>query len=502
MSLDNKLNKLKGQLQEISDLKSAMYVLYWDQSTYMPPGGAVARGRQIATLNRLAHQQFTSKAIGKLLDELQPLETSLGFDSDDASLIRVTRRDYERALRLPSAFVMQVSEHSSSTYQLWAEARPANDFGKVTGALERGLDFSRKYADYFAPYEHVADPLIHEADEGMTVALLRPIFAELREALVALLKTVMLARDIDDSVLRRRYGIKKQLDFALKMAQLLGYDTQRGRQDLTLHPFAINFSVDDVRITTRAKVNDVGDALFSTLHEAGHAMYEQGISAHLEGTPLASGTSAGVHESQARLWENIVGRSRSFWDYAYPRLQKVFQQLQQVAAEDFYCAVNRVTPSLIRTDADELTYNLHVIIRFELELELLEGRLAVKDLPDAWRERYAKDLGVSSPTDTDGVLQDVHWYAGLIGGQFQGYTLGNILSSQFYESACQAHPEIPEAMRKGDFSALRNWLTANIYQHGRKFTAPELIPRATGQALTLEPYLAYLRTKYGGLYEL
>jgi carboxypeptidase Taq len=249
------------------------------------------------------------------------------------------------------------------------------------------------------------------------------------------------------------------------------------------------------------KEDDLGDALFSTMHEAGHALYEQGIHPDYEGTPLARGTSAGVHESQSRLWENLVGRSRGFWQCFYPQLQAVFpDQLGSVPLETFYRAINKVERSLIRTDADEVTYNLHVMIRFDLELALLEGSLAVRDLPEAWRERYRADLGIVPPDDRDGVLQDVHWYHGSIGGGFQGYTLGNILSAQFFDSAVRAHPEIPTQIAQGEFVTLHTWLKENLYQHGRKYTAPEIIERATGEPLTITPYIRYLKTKYGELY--
>jgi len=271
----------------------------------------------------------------------------------------------------------------------------------------------------------------------------------------------------------------------------------------THHPFTTKFSLGDVRITTRVKEDYLGECLFSTLHEAGHAMYEQGINRDFEGTPLGTGTSAGVHESQSRLWENLVGRSRGFWQFFYPQLQAVFpSQLGAVPLEMFYRAINKVERSLIRTDADEVTYNLHVMIRFDLELALLEGRLAIGDLPAAWRERYQADLGIVPPADRDGVLQDVHWYDGIIGGAFQGYTLGNIMNAQFYEAALRAHPEIPAEIARGEFATLHNWLKTNIYQHGSKYTASELVESVTGQPLSIEPYIRYLRAKYGELYRI
>jgi carboxypeptidase Taq len=318
-----------------------------------------------------------------------------------------------------------------------------------------------------------------------------------------LVKAITSQATADDSSLKRHFPKDKQLAFGEPIIKQFGYDFQRGRQDLTHHPFATKFSIGDVRITTRINEHDLTDGLFSTLHEAGHAMYEQGIDPSYEGTPLDGGTSAGVHESQSRLWENVVGRSRAFWEHYYPQLQAAFPNtLDDVSLDTFYRAVNKVQRSLIRTDADEVTYNLHVMLRFDLELRLLEGKLAVRDLPEAWHERYEKDLGVTAPNDTDGVLQDVHWYGGVIGGVFQGYTIGNILSAQFYDAALKAHPSITNDIGRGEFSALFTWLRENIYRQGSKFTAPELIERVTGSPMTIEPYIRYLCAKYGELYAL
>jgi carboxypeptidase Taq len=469
----------------------------------MPPGGAPYRARQLALLSRLAQEKAIDPAIGKLLDELRPYEESLPFDSDDASYIRVARRQYERNLRVPPEFLGEMQEHGALSYQAWTKARPENDFASVRPMLEKTLDMSRKLADFFPGYQHIADPLIDFADFGMKAESVRKVFAQLREQLVPLVKAITSQTPADDSCLKLYYPKDAQLAFGEQVIKQYGYDFQRGRQDLTHHPFETKFSIGDVRITTRVNENDLGDALFSTLHESGHAMYEQGVNPDYEGTPLDYGTSAGVHESQSRLWENIVGRSRPFWEYYYPKLQAAFPgNLDNVSLDTFYRAINKVQRSLIRTDADEVTYNLHVMIRFDFELQLLEGTLEIRDLPEAWHERYEKDLGVTAPSDSDGVLQDVHWYSFVIGGVFQGYTLGNILSAQFYDTALKAHPSIPDEIGRGEFGTLHNWLRQNIYQHGSKYTAPELIERVTGGPMSIDPYIRYLRSKYGGLYQL
>ena len=501
--LEAKLRELKTYLVEVDDLQSAAALMYWDQSTYMPSGGAAARARQTATLSRLAHEKFTAPALGKLLDQLQPYEEQLPYDSDDASLIRVTRREYERAIKVPPTFMQKLYSHSSESYQVWTEARPANDFSMVQPYLEETLAMSRQLAEFFPGYEHIADPLIDFSDYGMKASDVRCIFSELRNRLAPIVEAITAQSPADDSCLHQTFPEEQQLRFGIETIKFLGYDFGRGRQDKTHHPFMTKFSLGDVRITTRSKEDDLSDALFSTMHEAGHGMYEQGIRMEFDGTPLANGTSSGVHESQSRLWENVVGRSKRFWNCFYPKLQAEFtDQLGSVSLETFYRAINKVEKSLIRTDADEVTYNLHVLQRFDLELDLLEGVLRVADLPESWRERFQADFGIVPPDDRDGALQDVHWYAGTIGGAFQGYTLGNILSAQFFASALDNHPEILSEIETGEFGTLLRWLKENIYQHGSKFTASELVHRVTGGSLQIEPYISYLRQKYGDLYKL
>ena len=496
-----KYEELKNRLIEVDDLTSANALLGWDQSTYMPPGGAAARARQSATLSRLAHEQLTDPSMGRLLDDLRPYEEDLGYDSDEAGLIRLARREFERAVKVPSDFVAEMSSHQAESFQVWAEARPQNDFARVRPYLEKTLDLSRRYADFFPGYEHIADPLIDVADYGMRASTIRRLFAELRSELVPIVEAITSQAPADDSCLRLHFPEPAQWGFNVEVARQIGYDFERGRLDKTHHPFTTKFSLGDVRITTRVDENFLSPALFATIHEAGHAMYEQGIKADYEGTLLADGTSSGVHESQSRLWENRVGRSRGFWEFYYPRLQAVFpEQLGKVPLETFYRAINKVERSLIRVEADEVTYNLHVMLRFDFELAMLEGKLAVRDLPEAWRERIEADLGVVPPDDKDGAMQDVHWYFGAIGGAFQGYTLGNILGAQFHDAALTAHPEIPSEIARGRCSTLLAWLQENIYQHGSKYTASELVQRITGGALTIEPYIRYLRTKYGELY--
>jgi carboxypeptidase Taq len=499
----SKLEELERRLIEVDNLASAAELLSWDQTTYMPPGGAAARARQISTLQGLAHEKSTDPEIGGLLDDLRPLEEGLPYDSDEASLIRVARREYEKAIKVPAPFVARLAAHWAESYEAWAKARPENDFRRVRPYLEKTLDMSRELADFFAPYEHIADPLIDFSDYGMKASTVRDVFRQLRERLVPIASAVTAQPPADDACLHRTYPLAGQEAFFTRVVRAFGYDFERGRCDTAPHPFTTKFSLGDVRITVRYKEDDLSESLFSAFHEAGHAMYEQGIDMRYEGTPLGSGTSSGVHESQSRLWENLVGRSKGFWRFYYPKLQAAFPgQLGDVPLDTFYRAINKVERSLIRTDADEVTYNLHVMLRFDLELSMLEGKLAVRDLPDAWRERFQADLGIVPPDDRDGVLQDVHWYDGIVGGAFQGYTLGNILSAQFYDAALAQHPEIPSEIERGRFGTLHGWLRESVYRHGSKFTAAELVERVTGGPLRVEPYINYLQSKYGELYEL
>jgi carboxypeptidase Taq len=495
--------ELKRRLQEIHDIQAASALLDWDQATYMPSGGAMARGRQIGTLKKIAHEKFTDPAIGQLLEALQPYETSLPYESIPASLIRVTRKDYHHARQIPPEFTERLSQHQAVTYGAWAQARSTGSFPTVQPYLEKTLELSQELAHYLTGWEHIADPLIDQYDEGMTVATVRKLFTPLRQQLIPMVAAIKAAPEINDTCLHQFYPEAEQLSFGQCVIFRLGYDFNRGRQDKTLHPFMTKFSLGDVRITTRVNEQDIGEALFSTIHEAGHAMYEQGINPELEGTPLANGVSAGVHESQSRLWENLVGRSRGFWEWFYPQLQGTFiRQLRQTSSHHFYRAINKVQPPLIRTEADEVTYNLHVMIRFDLELALLEGKLAVKDLPEAWNDRYKTDLGVVPQTDTEGVLQDVHWYFGTIGGMFQGYTLGNLMAAQFYQTAILQDPEIPFEIERGKFQRLYQWLQENIYYSGRQYTPNELIEQVTGEPLQVEALIQYIRQKYGYLYQI
>ncbi|MES2615126.1 MAG: carboxypeptidase M32 [Bdellovibrionota bacterium] len=487
------LNKI---LCDIQDLKSISNVLIWDQSTHMPVNGAAMRGRQFSTLGKLTHEKFVGTEVKNLLNSLEGYENSFPYESYESSLLRFVRKEFAKATKLSPSFVNTMLEHQAASYDMWIKARAENNFKLIEPYLEKTLELSKTYAQHFE-HEHIADPLIAESDEGFSAKQLKVIFQNLRQALVPLVDQVTKKEHVDDSCLTKHYPIDKQEKFNKYLVESLGYNFNSGRIDTTHHPFMITFSHGDVRITTRYKENNLAESLFSSIHEMGHAFYELGVDPSLDGTFLYGGTSSGVHESQSRLWENIVARSKHFWQHYYPILQKEFpQNLASVSLNEFYKSINKVSKSLIRTDADELTYNLHVTIRFDLELEMLEGNLKICDLPQAWNERYKKDLGVDVKSDDHGCLQDVHWFSSLIGGQFQGYTLGNIMSAQFYAAAVRANPTLESEIAVGEFGTLRTWLRNNLHQYGKKFTGLEVLKKATGQDLNIDPYISYLKRKF------
>ncbi len=498
--MTDSLSELRDELREIEDLSSIDQLMEWDQQTQMPEGGAVARGRQMALIGKLVHQRRTSTRLGDLLGSLRSVQDE---DSADGALVRRATRDFMRARRLPTDFVTELKEHTAASYVAWTKAKPNNDFASIAPVLEKTVELSRRLAGFFPDQDHVADPLIDEHDPGMTVASIQSVFSGLRKELVPLANAIFDKQGPRRDFLSRSFPIPKQYAFNREVIEALGYDFSRGRIDEAAHPFMIRFAAGDIRITTRAQEHDPTDSLYSTIHEAGHALYEQNIAAALDGTPLGHGTSTGVHESQSRLWENRVGRSRAFWDRFFPRFQETFPEaLKDVDAEAMYRAINTVERSLIRVDADEVTYNLHVMLRFDLELQLLTGELKVRDLPEAWNARMKSDLGVVPETDTVGVLQDIHWYCTTVGGTFQGYALGNIMSAQFYDAALKSSETIERDVARGDFTQLRGWLVENVYQHGGRYLPDALIQNATGAPLTHAPFMRYLETKFGELYDL
>jgi carboxypeptidase Taq len=491
-------DELIRRSKELGVLNSCAAVLGWDQQTYMPPSGAGLRGEQMALLASISHQKLTDPKIGELLAaaESQP-------DLDDAARanLRELRRGYDRATKLPQSLVEELARVTTQAQQAWQQAKSKNDFATFRPWLEKVVALKRQEAAAVGFTEHPYNALIEEYEPGTTVAQLRDLFAGLTRDLVPLNRRIAESgKKPDAAILHREFPIDRQKVFAEAAAAAFGFDFAAGRLDTTAHPFCSGFGPGDCRITTRYNPRFFNEAFFGVLHETGHALYEQNLPAEHFGTPLGAACSFGIHESQSRLWENQVGRGRPFWEHFFPRLQQTFPSaLAGVGLDAFYFAVNDVKPSLIRVEADEATYNLHIALRFELELSLLTGDLPVADLPRVWNERIKALLGLDVPSDARGCLQDIHWSFGGI-GYFPTYTLGNLYAAQFMEAARRDLPGLDDDFRRGEFARLRGWLTDRIHRHGQRYRAPELCRRATGRDLSPQPFLDYLKAKYEPLY--
>jgi carboxypeptidase Taq len=502
INMQQKLAELKHSLGQVMDLEKVLGVLGWDQQTYMPPGGAEDRGYHMATIGSLMHKMFTTDEVGKLLEELKPYAEQFDPDSDDARLIRVTSQKYHKKVRVPYEWVGEFAQVTTLAHRDWEQARADNDFEKFRPSLERIVELRRRFASFFAPYEHVYDPLLDEFEPGLKTAQVKSIFETLRPQQVELVQAINERPQVDDSFLHQHFDPQTQWDFGVEAITKMGYDWKHGRQDKAAHPFTTHFGIGDVRITTRIMPDYLGSAFFSTAHECGHALYEMGVDPKLARTPLAEGASMALHESQSRLWENLVGRSYPFWEHFYPRLQELFPtQMGNVSLEKFYKGINKVKPSLIRVEADEATYNLHIMLRLELEIALMEGSLEVRDLPEAWNARMRDYLGLTPPNNAMGVLQDVHWSSGYI-GYFPTYALGNLVSLQLWEVIKRDIPELDDQIRQGQFGNLLGWLRENIHRHGQKFEPQELVQRVSGSKIDSAPYMRYLTEKYSHIYQL
>ena len=500
--MNTALADLKTRLGKIEDLRAAANVLSWDQETYMPSGAAEARAHQLSTLQTMAHEQFVADETGTLLDKAAGELNGADPLDDDASLVRVTRRDYERDRKLPSDLVAEMSRTVSEAKEAWKKARTTDEFSVFAPLLRRIVDLNIRKAEALGYDDEPYDALLDEYEPGMKTATVADTFGSLRRELVPIVDAIAASHPIDDEVLHRSYPVNRQKTFGRSVIRELGYDFNCGREDESAHPFTTSFAISDVRLTTRYNESFFPAAFFSTMHEAGHGLYEQGIDKDLDRTPLADGTSLGMHESQSRLYENLVGRSRTFWNHYYTALQGTFPEaLSDTDRNTFYRAINRVEPSLIRVESDEVTYNLHIMLRFELERGLVSGTLDVNDLPDLWREKMDEYLGVVPDTDADGVLQDVHWSLGAI-GYFPTYALGNLMSVQLMNQIRRDLPDLDDKISSGNFGPLLDWLRTHVHQHGRKLTATEILDRATGEGLDAEPWLIYVREKFGELYDL
>ncbi len=496
------VDALRDHLAPIEDLKAAAAVLTWDQKTYMPDGGAEARAQQLSTLQSTAHERFVADETGELIDRAADALDDPDRLNPDAALVRVARRDYERAVRVPSSLVAELSKATSQAQQAWKQARGNDDFSQFAPHLERLVNLSVEKAEAIGYEDDPYDALLTEYEPGRTTEEVESLFDTLRDDLVPIVDTIDDAPQIDNSILRGTYPESAQQAFGRSVIEDFGYDFDRGRQDVSAHPFTTAFSPTDVRLTTRYDEENVASALFSTIHEAGHGLYEQGIDPALDRTPLGEGTSLSIHESQARLWENHVGRSRPFWRHYLPKLKDAFPDaLGDATLEPFYRAINRVEPSLIRVEADEVTYNLHVMLRFELERGLIDGSVSVNELPERWNEAMDNSLGVVPETDANGVLQDVHWSQGAF-GYFPTYTLGTLTAAHLVETIQDDLPDLSDQIANGRFVPLLDWLHTHIHKHGRILKAPDLLNRTTGADLSAAPWLQYVRDKFGALYDL
>ncbi|MFL6068027.1 MAG: carboxypeptidase M32 [Gaiellaceae bacterium] len=490
MSAPRAYETLRTKLGEIHDIAKSASLLGWDQQVLMPSRGGEARAHQLGTLGKLAHELFVSDEIGSLLEELRSYEESLDYDSLDASLIRVARRDYEKAVRVPPELSAEITRVGAQSFGVWVEARANSDYESFRPWLERLVELKHRYVECYPPADELYDTLLDDYEPGMKAADVRAIFDRLKEVLIPLVEA---AAPAATPQVIGTFPAEIQRRLSLEIVKRFGFDETGWRLDTAPHPFAQSLATQDIRITTR-EPEDSLDGLFATMHECGHGLYEAGVDPAFERTLLARGASLGLHESQSRLWENLVGRSRPFWSWFYPRLQETFPaELGSVDEETWFRSINDVRPGLIRIEADEASYNLHIILRFELEQRIMDG-LDLRELPDIWNESMAHYLGVDVPNDGQGVLQDVHWSRGGF-GYFPTYSLGNVISVQIWERLRDDLDDLDGQIARGEFAEIREWLRENVHRHGRKFTPVETLERAVGGAIDAEPYLAYLQGK-------
>jgi len=497
MNSNKRYTEYTAHLQKIADVRYAMAVLQWDQETYMPKKGAGFRAQQIATLSEISHELFTRQSFKNILQDLQG-----GGDLDEAQQknISLSWYDYTQQQKLPGDFVRELSEATSKSFHAWVNAKTTGNFSLFENDLAGLITLKKREADYLGYNGHPYNAMLNQYERGCTVILLDNVFSGLQQPLKELLNKIAARNQADDQFLTQSYPKEKQWQFGMEIIKQLGFDFEAGRQDMAEHPFTTNFSNEDVRLTTRIDENDFSNMTWSCIHECGHGLYEQGLPANYYGLPLGEYTSLSIHESQSRLYENNVGRSLNCWSYFYPLLQQYFpEQLKNVSLQQFYKGINKVQPSFIRTEADELTYHFHVLIRYELEKKLFEGNLLTKDIPAYWNEQYSKLLGVDVPNNKQGCLQDVHWSHGSF-GYFATYSLGSFYAAQFFASAKNNVPGLAEAITNGNYKPLLDWLRMSVHAHGRSFTSEELCRRITGEPLNINHFMQYATAKYQDIY--
>lgn len=487
------------RLHELADISHAQGLMHWDQETYMPPRGAAMRARALGTLAGLYHERLTAPALVVLVADLK----DAALTGDAVVNVREIDRQQSRSLKLPKELVVELSQTESLGHEAWVEARKKSDFALFRPWLEKIVALKKEVAERVGYEGAMYNALLDEYEPHARVEEIVPVFDQLKAQLVPLVEQIVATgQHPARGVLDQAYSIEQQELLGRQVLEDLGFDLQAGRLDLAVHPFCSGTSRDDVRLTTRYSADWLPGALFGTIHEAGHGLYEQGLPADANGTPAGASISLGIHESQSRLWENMVGRSKAFWTHYLPKLRVLFpQQLSAVDLDAFYAEVNQVEPSLIRVEADEVTYNLHILLRFELECDLIEGRVAVAELPTAWNERMEQYLGIRPPDDARGVLQDTHWSCGLL-GYFPTYALGNLYAAQFFHQAHQDLPDLEAQIAQGAFGPLKTWLNEKIHARGARVTASELVEEVTGAALRADCFIDYLQEKFGALYGL
>jgi carboxypeptidase Taq len=494
------LDELKTKVGETVDLGHSRALLEWDAQVNMARGGAEERGNLIGTLVGIMVEKIKSDKTARTLEGAEKEVAGLEDDNDDVRIVRSARREYDRLTKVPGDWMANFARLTTVAQNAWEVAKEKSDFAHFKPHLSEIVNKRREYAGFFAPFDHVYDPLLDEFDPGMKTVDVKNIFAKLRPEQVAVVKEIASRPQVDNSFLVKDYEAQKQWDFGVDVITHFGYDWNRGRQDKSVHPFTTSFGLDDVRFTTKIEKNWPAAAMFGSMHECGHALFDQGISPKFRRTTVKSNISMAVHESQSRMMENMVGRSLPFWKYFYPKLQSLFpENLANVSLEQFYRGVNKVEPSLIRIEADEATYNLHIMLRLELEIALMEGSQDVETLPEAWNAKVQEYLGITPPNDAEGVLQDVHWSNGYF-GYFPTYALGNLLSAMWWEKIEKDIPDLHNQFEHGKFDGLLTWLRTNIHQYGGKYTSQELSQRIAGGPIDPTPYVRYLRTKFGAIY--
>jgi carboxypeptidase Taq len=498
--MSSHLQELRIRMAELTDLRSASSLLEWDQQTMMPPQGADGRAESLATLERISHAMFTSADTGRLIDAAATELDGTSPESDEASLVRVVRRRWEKARRVPSDLAADLARAASVGHNVWVAAREHSDYQAFAPYLERNLELARRYIDCFEEFDCAYDALLDDFEPGMKTEHVARLFGELKGELLPLIATLNEHADrADDSCLHGHFPIDAQRQLVGDVVELMGFDPASWRIDEAVHPFATGLNPQDVRITIRWDESFFPSALYSAMHECGHGLYEAGIAPALERTPLGQVESLGIHESQSRMWENMVGRSRAFAGVLAPRSAALFGQRSD--AEVLFRAVNRVEPSHIRVEADEVTYGLHIILRFELEQALIDGRVSVAELPEAWNALTKEYLGLDVPDDAHGVLQDVHWSGGAI-GYFPTYALGNLIAGQLWEQAHKDIPDLDARIAAAELGPLREWLREHVHRHGAKFTMPELLERVVGGPIAVGPFVSYIKRKLSDVYGL